>query len=135
LTVEKISFNARSYGAINGDRMFVPLNKVNQSSTPREVRNRENAVYINRGYIDVDSLTIRLPAGYVVDHIPQPVSLSHEFGSFEANVEVREGEVLYTRYIQMHEGTFPAEDYAALVKFYRTILTADGSRLVLKKAN
>ena len=135
LTVEKIQFKARSYGAINGERMFVPLNKVNQSPLPPEVRNRENALYINRGYRDADSLTISLPSGYEIDFIPGSVSLSHDFGSFESTVEVKNGQVFYIRNIHMQEGTYPAEDYAALVQFYRTVSTADAARLVLKKAN
>lgn len=135
LTVEKIRLKARSYGAINGERMFVPLNRVNQSSQPPEVRNRENALHINRGYIDTDSLTIRLPTGYVVDNLPAPVLLRHDFGFFESKAEVRDGQVYYTRHIQMQEGTYAAEEYSTLVKFYRTIATADAARLVLKKAD
>lgn len=135
LTFEQLRFNARSYAAINGERMYVPLNKVNESPLPQEIRSRENALDITRGYVDIDSLSIRLPAGYVVDFIPAPVSLSHDFGSFDMTVEVKDGHVFYTRNIHMHEGTYPAEDYSDLVQFYRKISTADASRLVLKKAD
>lgn len=135
LTVEKIQFRARSYGAINGERMFVPLNRINQSPLPPEIRNRENALYINRGYRDIDSLTIDLPSGYEVDFIPNHVSLSHDFGSFESSVEVKDGRLFYIRNIRLQEGTYPSEEYAALVQFYRAISTADAARLVLKKAN
>lgn len=132
-TVEKLSFTARNYGAANADLMFVPLNKVNQSPLPPELRSRENDLYINRGYIDVDSIVYELPEGFTVERLPNEISLEHPFGIFSMEFEQDGQELLYSRKIQMNQGQYNREQYNELVNFFRQIAEADKSRLVLKK--
>ncbi|WP_118195972.1 DUF3857 domain-containing transglutaminase family protein [Albibacterium indicum] len=132
-TVEKLSFTARNYGAANADLMFVPLNKVNQSPLPPELRSRENDLYINRGYIDVDSIVYELPEGFTVERLPNEISLEHPFGIFSMEFEQNGQELLYSRKIQMNQGQYNREQYNELVGFFRQIAEADKSRLVLKK--
>src|SRR5690606_13966675 len=115
-TAEQLDFKARNYGALNADLMFVPLNRVNQSPRPQEIKNRENVLYINRGYIDIDSIEFELPKQFKVESLPKAVSLKYPFGTFEMKVEVLEDKIHYLRRIDIKQGTFPAEQYAELVR-------------------
>lgn len=132
-TVEKLSFTARNYGATNADLMFVPLNKVNQSPLPPELRSRENDLYINRGYVDVDSIVYELPEGFTVERLPNEISLEHPFGFFSMELEQDGQELLYSRRIQINQGKYNREQYNELVNFFRQIAEADKSRFILKK--
>src|SRR5690606_21942131 len=134
-TVEKLNFKAHSYGAFTSDLMYVPVNRVNQSPRPQEIRNRQNDLYINRGYVDVDQSIYELPDNFKVESLPRPVSMEFPFGRFEMEVKVDDDKVHYTRHIEVKQGLFPPEQYAELVKFYRAVADADASRLILKKIN
>lgn len=132
-TVEKLSFTASSYGAINADLMFIPLNRLNQSPQPPEARDRENDLYINRGYVDIDSLVYHLPENFKVEQLPKDVHIQHPFGSFSMSVEQKDNELLYLRKIELNQGVYDSEQYNELVNFFRKVADADKDRLVLKK--
>lgn len=132
-TVEKLSFNASNYGAINADLMFIPLNRLNQSPQPPEARDRENDLYINRGYVDIDSLVYHLPENFKVEQLPKDVHIQHPFGSFSMSVEQKDNELLYLRKIELNQGVYDSEQYNELVNFFRKVADADKDRLVLKK--
>jgi len=134
-TVEKLNFKARGYGAFTSDLMYVPVNRVNQSPRPQEIRDRQNELYINRGYVDIDRSTYELPESFKIESLPRPVALQFPFGKFEMNVQVAGDKIHYTRHIAVKQGVFPPEQYAELVKFYRAVAEADAQRFILKKVN
>lgn len=132
-TIEKLNFDAHNYGAISADLMFIPINKLNRSPLPPEVRNRENDLYINRGYIDVDSIIYELPGNYVIEQLPREINMEHPFGSFIVTFENDGQKLLYSRRIQLNQGKYSSEQYTELVDFFRQIADADRGRFVLKK--
>jgi len=133
LTAEQLKFKARNYGSLNADLMFVPLNRINQSPHPQEIRNRENKLYINRGYVDVDSIVFELPTDFKIEGLPRPVSVEYPFGTFEMKAEISGEKLHYFRRIFIKEGTFSAKQYDDLVRFYRIVADADADRFVLRR--
>lgn len=132
-TVEQLEFLAYNYGALNNNLMFVPLNRVNQSPRPQEINNRENELYINRGYVDIDSIEFELPKPFTVESLPKSVLLEYPFGTFEMNISFVDDRIQYYRRIDIKQGTFPAKQYAELVGFYRRIADSDAGRIILRK--
>ncbi len=54
-----------------GNRMFLPLNKLNKStSTPRKEKDRKFPFELNFPYLDVDTVTYIIPDGFQLEYIP-----------------------------------------------------------------
>ncbi|HUH32766.1 MAG TPA: DUF3857 domain-containing transglutaminase family protein, partial [Daejeonella sp.] len=53
ITTENIDLKVSNYATRNGQEIHIPLNQLNRQSPAREISNRENMVYVNRGYLDM----------------------------------------------------------------------------------
>ncbi len=80
-----------------------------------------------------DDYEITLPAGYVVDEVPDPVKLDVGFASYESSSHVKDNVLHYTRTYTVRQVTLPAEKYDDLQKLAQTIASDEQSRAVLKK--
>lgn len=80
-----------------------------------------------------DSFDIALPAGYVIDDLPDPVNIETDFGSYHSTVTAK-GDVLhFDRELVVKEVELPADKAAEFRKFEGTILFDEKSAAVLKK--
>src|SRR5690606_1298186 len=79
VTEENLSLKIRNYAVVNRESYLVPLNQINQSSTPKEINNRQNQLYINRGYTDIDEIEYLLPAGLELDIVPVNIQMQKPF--------------------------------------------------------
>jgi transglutaminase-like putative cysteine protease len=80
-----------------------------------------------------DEYDIELPAGYVVDELPDPVKLDVGFASYESSSQVKGNVLHYSRTYTVREVTLPAEKYSDLQKLSSVIATDEQSRAILKK--
>ena len=64
-----------------------------------------------------ETVQVKVPAGFAVDELPEPVELKSVFGSFQLKWEAKGGEVVFTRRLQIPAATVPASQYAALKEF------------------
>jgi hypothetical protein len=135
-TTESLKIVARDYGSVADGKIVFMANPVNRISTAlREVRNRRNDVYINRGYTDEDEITYSLPAGYKVEMRPKSVSIEKPFGKFETTTTVNGDKLIYNRKLQIIDGTYSKETYQELVDFYQSVADADDNNVTLIKGN
>jgi hypothetical protein len=81
----------------------------------------------------MDDFSIELPAGYVVDELPEPVKLDVGFASYQSSSAVEGNKIHYKRTYTVRQVTLPAEKYADLQKLAGVIATDEESRAVLKK--
>jgi len=134
LTIETLSFSSSNYGTINDQKLHVPLNKINLfQSAPKEVRNRQNAVYINRSFYDEDLTTFNLPEGYKALASTEKKLIEKPFGKYTVEVNYSGNKIVYKRTMQMNEGTYKPEIYEELVDFYQQIMEFDNSTIALSK--
>ena len=75
----------------------------------------------------------KLPAGFDVDEMPDPVKLDTAFGSYATTYEVKDGQLLFTRKLVQRASTIPVEQYASIRNFFEKIRTAEQSPVVLAK--
>lgn len=81
-----------------------------------------------------DTFNVKIPAGYTVDDVPDPVTVDVGFASYHSKVTT-EGDVLhYQRELVLKQVTLPAADYSKLLKLNAAIATDENSEAVLKKA-
>ena len=80
-----------------------------------------------------DEYDIELPAGYVVDELPNPVKLDLGFASYESQSQVKGNVLHYSRTYTVRQVTLPPEKYSDLQKLSSVIATDEQSRAILKK--
>ena len=105
--------------------------------------NRSNSVYLTEQkrahpvMLDAESFnetaTFTLPTGFVIDEIPDAVSLETPFGKYNTHYEAKEGKLVFTRKLVMNRTTVPVEKYNSVKDFYSKILAAEQSPVVLLK--
>lgn len=133
--IEKISVASKQLLNKGGDRLFLTANLLNRRETvPPAVKDRKTHFAVSFDYLDEDEITYTLPAGYVVEHMPEAVQLDSEFGSYTASYTVSDRSIVYRRSQVMTSKKHPPEKYADFVTFCKGISQADKQKIVLIKS-
>lgn len=134
VTTEMMKIQARDYVAKNGGRFFFSPNIASRYIKPlKDVINRSNPVYINRGYVDLDEISYHLPDGYKVSTKPLNIAIDKPFGKYSASTQVVDNKLVYKRSLQFNEGTYNKELYQDLVDFYQEVFEADRYSMTMEK--
>jgi len=134
VTTENIKLHARDYAPLTDGKYFFTLNPVNRiEEPPRQVRNRLNSVYINRGYTNEDEVTYTIPKGYHLEKDPLNVAIDKPFGKFTVTMALNGNKLVYKRKLQFIDGTYSSDIYHDLVDFYQAIVDADDYTVSLVK--
>ncbi|HET8830065.1 MAG TPA: DUF3857 domain-containing protein, partial [Pelobium sp.] len=134
--IEKLELNTTHFGTQNGNYLIFDVNPVNVSKLNlKEVMNRKNQLYINIGYTDIDTISVKIPDNYKIETLPAGVTTNFDFGSYEFKSVFKNGELVTVRKMIIKEGVYPAERYEAFVKLYETAKKHDKSRCMLVKKN
>ena len=130
----KRDIEVAKFAAKMGDRMFVPVNVLNQrTGVPKKVKERKFPFKVSMSYADSDSVVIILPEGYEIEYFPASVQVDSEFGQYVSALKQDGKQLVYTRIDKREGGTFPAEKYADYLSFVKQIVDADGQKIVIKK--
>jgi hypothetical protein len=135
-TFETLKLSATEYAALNGGKIYFLLNSIDrytESEIPKQLRNRQNPVYINRGYTEDDEITYTLPKGYKLDLERLDVNLAKPFGTFSATMTVNGDQLIYKRKLQVKDGTYDKDMYHEVVDFYQSVADADNYNVILAK--
>jgi hypothetical protein len=134
VTTESIKLHARDYASLADGKYYFMLNPVNRmDEPPRQLRNRLNSVYINRGYTDEDEVVYTIPSGYHLEKMPLNVSMDKPFGKFKVSMELKGNQLVYKRKLEIIDGTYSRDTYQDLVDFYQEIVDADDYTVALIK--
>ena len=80
-----------------------------------------------------ETVRVKLPTGFDVDEMPDPVKIETSFGAYATNYEVKNGELLFTRKLIERAATIPPEQYASVRGFFERIRAAENSPVVLTR--
>ena len=112
--------------------VFKPAIVARLESLALTASQRKHPVVINaRSYSE--TVTVKLPAGFVVDEMPDPVKLDMPFGSFSTSYEAKDGQVVFKRSLVQRAMTIAPEQYATVRGFFEKIRAAESSPIVLAK--
>ena len=127
-----VEFSAAGYGQLMQNRLLV---------FKPAIVSRSNSIYLtelirkNPVSLDADSFdettVFTLPQGFVVDEMPDAVSLDTPFGKYKTSYAVKDDKLTYTRSLTMNRSTLSIDKYAAIRDFYSKILAAEQSPVVL----
>ncbi|HSN60746.1 MAG TPA: DUF3857 domain-containing protein, partial [Ferruginibacter sp.] len=124
-----------NYAIVTGKRLFIGAN-IFGGATNKLVPDtaRKYDYIVKNAYKDIDSVEIKLPAGYISESVPKDVSIITPFGKYVSTIKVVNNTIHYYRLMESYSGRFPAKEYNNLVKFYDQVFKADRSKLVFVKA-
>lgn len=135
-TFENIKLSAREYGAATNGKLYFSLNSVDRYTDdviPNRVINRQNPVYINRGYTEEDQITYTLPKDYKLDSEPLNISIEKPFGIYSATMTINGDQLIYKRKFQIKDGLYSKDIYHDVVDFYQSVVDADNYNVTMVK--
>ena len=128
-----MQLESRKLANITGSRMFIPVGIFRKVTVPRALQQRVKPVYINYGYVDIDTLVVNIPEGFVIEAVPQPVNEVTPLGELSQTFEATDNTVtIVTRHL-MREGNYSASDYDTLRTFKTAVKKACDQRIVLRR--
>ncbi len=129
-----VEFSAPGYGQLMQNRLLVfkpsIVNRTNSVDLTEKLRT--HAVMLDAESFS-ETTTFNLPSGFVVDEMPDAVSLETPFGKYTTNYEAKDGKLVFTRKLVMNRTTVSVEKYNSVKDFYSKILAAEQSPVVLLK--
>jgi transglutaminase-like putative cysteine protease len=128
----ELEFSAPQYGQSMQRRLLVfkPV-VISRRDAPRFAAAARRYPVLLNSEAYVETVRVKLPAGYKVDEKPADANLEAPFGKYRAVYSVAEGELRLTRSIEVRAVTVPASEYGKLRDFYRSIQEAEGEPVVL----
>jgi hypothetical protein len=136
VTTENIKLHARDYASLTDGKYYFMLNPVNRKTdVPKQVFNRLNDVYINRGYTKEDEVTFTVPANYHLDKTPLNDIIDKPFAKFTSTMELKGNQLIYKRKLQLIDGTYSKDTYQDFVDFFQEVVDGDSYTVVLVKNN
>ncbi|HKI11791.1 MAG TPA: DUF3857 domain-containing protein [Candidatus Acidoferrum sp.] len=128
------SFSAGNYAKSAGNLLLVrPRVMGNWSSDILEKKDpRKYPVEFEGPLKNVDSIEIKLPAGYEVDELPPAADAEYSFANYHSRCVAKDGALQYTRTLELKELSVPVDKLSQLKSFYRIIASDERSTAVLK---
>jgi transglutaminase-like putative cysteine protease len=129
-----VEFSAPAYGQLMQNRLLVfkPVVVSRREGTSLTASERKHPVVLPANAYS-ETVTVRLPAGFSVDELPDAVKLETAFGTYNTSYEVKNNELIFKRQLSQRATTIPATDYGVVKKFFESIRAAENAPVVLAR--
>jgi hypothetical protein len=129
-----VEFTASAYAQLMQDRLLVfkPAIVSRLDWLALTGASRKHPVVLDsRAY--TETVRVKLPEGFDVDELPDPLKLDTDFGNYVSTYEVKAGYLIFTRTLLQRAVTIPASQYQLVRTFFERIRAAEASPVVLAK--
>jgi hypothetical protein len=129
-----IIFTSASYGQLMQGRLLVFRPAiVSRRETLFLTDSARKYPVVLESHAYTETVSIKLPAGFEVDEMPDATKLETSFGSYSTSYVVKDGQLQFTRALVVQGATIPAADYQKVRSFYDRIRAAEQAPVVLAK--
>jgi hypothetical protein len=131
-------FSAPGYANSTGDMLVVRPRVVGDKSTGMlhlftEQKPRKYPIEFEEATRQDDLFDITLPAGYVLDGLPEPVQADCSYASYHSEVKVSDGVLHYKRTFEIKDVMVPVEKLQEIRNFLQQVAADQQSAAVLKR--
>lgn len=131
---EKLQIRLSNFANITGKRLFITPGLFGSASEKLAADTARLYDYvIDDAYVDIDSVEIKIPAGYKAESMPKEISLQTKYGNYVSSVTLTGDKLIYYRRMEQNSGRFTAKEYNEIVKFYEQVSKSDRTKAVLVK--
>ncbi len=129
-----VDFTAERYAQVMQERLliFKPA-IVSRLDSLALTRTSRKAPVVLRSNAFTETVRVKLPEGFEVDEMPDALKIETPFGNYTATYEVKDGQLLFTRSLQMRAMTIPVDQYTAVRSFFERIRATEQAPVVLAK--
>jgi hypothetical protein len=128
------AITANHFATVAGPLLMVRPRVLGSLAPQVDHKKRKVDVNLKQTMQATDSFDITIPAGYVVDELPDPVKVDMGFASYESSTVVHGQDLHYERIYTLRQVTLPANRYAELQRLSGLIEADEQGRAVLKRA-
>jgi len=129
-----VEFNATGYGQLMQERLLVfkpAIVSRRETLYLTDAKRKQPVVLTSNSYSEM--VRVKLPSGFMVDEMPDPVKLDTAFGSYATSYEVKDGVLIFSRKLVQRATTIPVEQYNSVRSFFERIRAAEQAPVVLIK--
>lgn len=127
-----VDFTAHNYAQLMQNRLLVfkPAIVSRQDSLQlTELTRKQPIVLDSRNF--KETIRIKLPDGFEVDELPDPLKLDTSFGSYNTSYLVKDGQLVFTRNLTQLSAKIPVAQYQSVRSFFEKIRAAEQAPVVL----
>ena len=133
---EALTITIDNYANISGRRLFVLPNMLSASNVKLlDTYEKNFHIKHNYSFTNIDTVSLRIPSGYVVETLPHFEDIDNKFGKYSIRFSFETDKIICIRRYERNKNTFSKSEYKDFVKFYDTIYKADHTKVVLIKNN
>ena len=129
------SFNlsADRFGRTMGGLLMVRPRVLGSEGMTLDKKARSIPIDLRQTMVAKDDFTIEIPAGYLVDELPDPVKLDVGFASYESSSQLTGNSLHYMRTYTVRQVSLPADRYADVQRLAAAIDADEQNHAVFKK--
>jgi hypothetical protein len=129
-----VEFKAPRYGQLMQNRLLVfkPVIVGRRNAVALTEPKRTNPIELDSGAMK-ETVTFTLPAGFVIDEMPDPVNIETNFGNYQTRYEAKDGKLVFNRKLTMNRTVISSDKYSSVKDFFTKMLEAEQSPVILIK--
>jgi hypothetical protein len=129
-----VEFTAAAYAQLMQNRLLVfkPAVVARGASVSLSGATRKYPVILESEAFS-ETVRFKLPEGFDVDEMPDAVKIVSDFGTYNANYEVKDGHLVFTRTLVQHAATVPVEKYGDVRSFFGRVRASEEAPVVLAR--
>lgn len=127
-----VEFSAPFYGQLMQNRLLVfkPVIVGRRNALALTEAKRNHPVIIDSEAVK-ETAVFKLPAGFIVDEMPEAVKLETPFGKYTTSYEIKDDKLIFTRVLTTNRTTVPVDKYNSVRDFFAKMREAEQSPVVL----
>lgn len=134
-STETVEIAGEGYAKFSASSLIFTVNAFNMyQGSVRRIRGRKMPFEIERGFVDTDETTIKIPLGFKIEFLPPATQISSKFGNYSAEfVKKDETTLLYKRTFSINRGNHPKEEFDNYRRFIDDVTRNDNAKIILTK--